>query len=59
MQDPAQPWVGGDRGDLVVDLGRGSAGLAAGQGVGEFVECFEGFGQGLVEPDLLGGVQGR
>src|SRR5664280_626938 len=40
-------------------LGPGPAGLAAGQLVGQAGQGAGGLGQGLGEPDLLGGVQGR
>jgi hypothetical protein len=48
-----------DGGDFGVDLVGWAAGLAAGQGLGQFGELADGLGQGLGESDLLGGVQGR
>ena len=57
-QDPSHPGVVGDRVDLGGDLGGGAAGFATGQGLGQVVELADGFGEGLVEPGRLGGVQG-
>ena len=46
VDDAPHPGVAGDRGDLGLDLGAGAAGLAAGQGGGQFVESAAGLGQG-------------
>jgi hypothetical protein len=58
-QDPGDPAGPGDRADRSLYRGRGPAGVAAGQGGGQFGHGAGGLGQGLVEPGRLGGVQGR
>ena len=58
--DAADPGLGGDRLDLGVDLVLAAAGLAAGQGSGQFVQLLAGLGQGgAVEPACLALVQFR
>jgi hypothetical protein len=52
--DAADPGLGGDRLDLGGDLVLAAAGLAAGQGGGQFVQLLAGLGQrGAVEPACL------
>jgi hypothetical protein len=58
-QDPGDPAGPGDRVDRSLYRGRGPAGVAAGQGGGQFGQGAGGLGRGLVEPGRLGGVQGR
>src|SRR6516225_3905607 len=57
VDDPAQPGVGEQSGDLGGDLVGPAAGFAAGEGVGQIGEFGLGFGDGLVEPAGLRGVQ--
>ena len=56
--DPPDPGLAGDRGDLGLDLVAGPAGLAAGEGGGQLAEFPAGLGQGgAVEPAGLAFVQ--
>src|SRR5680860_998209 len=60
-EDALYPGVVGDLGDVGLDGGPVSAGLAASQGGGQFVEAAAGFGQGgaLKTADLVGVQLGR
>src|SRR5215470_3943794 len=58
-QDTLDPAVMADGGDLAFHGGFAPAGLAPGQGGGQFSQPGGGHAQGLVEPGLLFGVQGR
>ena len=55
LRDPA---VGADVGYRGFELVAVAAGVSAGEGGGEFVECAPGGGQGLRQAALLGFVQG-
>jgi hypothetical protein len=58
--DTADPWLGGDRLDLGGDLVLAAAGLAAGQGGGQFVQLLASSGQrGAVESACLAVAQFR
>ena len=57
-QDPGDPRILDDLCDFGFDRRPGTAGVAAGEGVGQLGELRAGLGQGLGEPAGLRGVQG-